>query len=123
MGQKFLHSIVPSDLRKLPRATLPNALERMLYAVGIVGDLQPSLAPRTEFSVVYGMFWIAFQFLGQSHFDNAQLAVPDNLGLAFHDPGLNATARGAQSANARLPNGDARNQVLFRNETNELRSS
>ena len=119
MSRKFLHGFVPTDLDKLPEAALPDAFERMFDAVGIEGDLQPCLASRAQLAVVNGVLRIAFQFLGQPHFHNAELTVPDNLGVAFHNANLKAATRGALGADGRLPNGHAGNQGLVGNKANK----
>ena len=66
------------------------------------------------------MLRIAFELFRQAHLDQAALAMTHDFGVALHHAHQQAAARGAQRADARLPGGDAGDQLFFRNETDEL---
>src|ERR1017187_3627997 len=95
----------------------------MRDAVGVICDLQSALAPRTQLSEADGVLRITCQFLGQPHFDDPQLAVPDNLSFAFHYTYLDSTACRAHRTNAWLPDGYTGYQIFFWYEANQLRRS
>ena len=90
----------------------------MLDAVRVKSDLQSGLAPRAQLSAIHGVFRITCQFLGQPHFDDPELPVPDNLSFAFHYTHLDSTACRAQRTNAWLPDGYTGHKILFGYEAN-----
>src|ERR1700753_3173100 len=66
------------------------------------------------------MLRIALKLLGQAHLDQATLAAAPALSSSLHHAHLQSTSRGAKRADARLDRGDARNQLFFRDEPNEV---
>src|SRR6185437_4582235 len=86
----------------------------------MIEHLQPSLAPRAQLARVNWILRAAFELFCQAHLDDATFAVAYHLGVALHHAHLKPASRRAQGADAGLPDGDARGQVLFRNETDEL---
>ena len=120
MRTQFLERIVPGDLLKLARAARAGALQRMRDAVGMVDHLKPGLAPRAQFAKIDGMLRIALELFRQAHLDEAGLAVAHDLGVALHHAHQQPATRRTQRADARLPSGDARNQLFLRNKADEL---
>src|SRR5262250_739098 len=51
LGCELLDGVVPTDLSKLPRSPRPDTRERPLQPIRVIGDLQPRLAARTQFSL------------------------------------------------------------------------
>ena len=103
-----------------PEPRWPVRCERRLDAVGMIGDLQRGLSAGTELALIDGVRGIAFDLFREAHFQDAELAVADDFGLALHDADQSAAAGGAESADARLPGGDSRQQILFGDEADEL---
>src|SRR5689334_13954964 len=120
MGGQIGKGIIPGDFLEIARAARPAALEGIGYAIRVVEHLKRSMAPGAEFSSVNGVIRIAFEFFCQPHLDQARAAVAHDFGITFHYADERAAAGRTQRANAWLPSGDAGNEVLVGNETNEL---
>src|SRR5213594_3537307 len=79
---------------------------------GLTADAEPALADRIG--------RIAFELPRKPHPHEAALTVALDLGVAFDHPHGDAAARPAQRTEAWLPFRDARNEILLRNESNQL---
>src|SRR5262249_39086613 len=85
----------------------------MANSIGVVRDLNCSLAARAELALIDWMLWIAFQLFCKPHFCDAEFPVADHFGIAFDHTKRKTAARGAEGANARFPNRDSRDKLLF----------
>ena len=120
MSREFLDRIVPTHLLELPRAPRGRTLQRIPQPVGVIGHLKPGLAARAELSLVNGVPGIAFQLLGEAHFKEPQLPAANNFSFTFHHAHQRAAARRTKGTDTRLPGRNARHQIFFWNEPDEL---
>src|SRR6185503_20575248 len=86
----------------------------------MVSDLDRRLAAGAESAAIHRMVRCAFQLLGRGNTDDARLAVANDVRVRVHDPDRQSAASLAQRADARLPDGDARNDVFVRDEADQL---
>ena len=112
--------LVPGDLLILSAAARPRALHRRRQPIGMVGDLQRRLPARAEFPAADRVFGVAFELLDQPHPDDAGLAAAKHLRIALDHARHHSAPGPAKRADARLPGRDAGNQILFRNEADDL---
>src|SRR5580698_1359585 len=120
MSTQLFEGIVPGYFLELAGAARAGALDGVGDAVRVVEHLQPRLAAYTKLAAVDGMLWIALKLFGQTHLDQALLAATHDFRFALHGPHQQAAPGGTQGADAGLPGRDARDQLFFRDETDEL---
>ncbi|MGB7436879.1 MAG: hypothetical protein WBW49_15810, partial [Candidatus Acidiferrum sp.] len=85
--------------------------------------LKACLTSCAQFSLAHRVFRITCQFLGQPHFDEPELAVPENFSLAFHHTHLDSAAGRAHRTNTWLPDCYPWHKIFFGYELDELHSS
>ena len=86
----------------------------------MIEHLKSGMTAGTKLAAVDGMIRIAFELFRQAHLDEARASVAHDFGVAFHYANERAAAGRTQSANARLPGGDAGNEIFIGYETDEL---
>ena len=86
----------------------------------MIEHLKSGMTAGTKLAAVDGMIRIAFELFRHAHLDEARASVAHDFGVAFHYPNEGAAAGRTQSANARLPGGDAGNEIFIGYETDEL---
>ena len=117
---QFLDRFIPRDVDELPAAPLARSLARLVETIGVIRDLQRRLAARAQLALADRILGVALEFLDQPHANHAGLAVAEHFRVAFHHARDHAAARVAQRAHARLPRRDAGDELLFRNEPDDL---
>src|SRR6185436_8975381 len=120
LAGQLLDRLVPRDVLELAAAALAGALARLADAIGVIGDLNRGLPARAELALADRIFRVAFELLREPHANHAGLAVSEHFRIAFHDARDHAAAGVAERADARLPRRDAGNQIVFRDEADDL---
>src|SRR5436305_435335 len=92
----------------------------MSNAIRVIGDFSGSLPARAQLALTDRMSGIAFELFRQSHFGDAGLTVANDFGVAFHHADGHAAAGGTKRADTWLPDGNAWNEPVFGNESNEV---
>src|SRR5688500_3669945 len=117
---QLLDRLVPRNVDVLAAAPLARSLARLVEAIGVIGDLDGSLPARAQLALADRILWIAFQLLRQSHANDAGLAVAEDFRVAFHHARDHTAAGAAQRTNARFPRRHARDEIVFRDEADDL---
>ena len=117
---ELLQGLVPRDLCELAAAAIPFPSHRRDDAIRVVRHLDGRLAADAQLSLAERMLRIAFELLDEPHANDAGLTVPEHLGLAVHHPRGDTASGGTERADTRLPDRDARRNLLVRHESDDL---
>ncbi len=119
LRQELRDRIVPGNRLELPGAARAGALQRLAEPIGMVGDLDARLAARAQAALADWMRGVPFQLLRHRHRHHAGLAVLGDVDLRGHHAGLDAAARLADRADAGLPVGHPRRDLVRRQEADQ----
>ena len=86
----------------------------------MIRDLNRGLSPGTEPAAADGVRGLVLELFSGLDHDHAGLPVSNGLEVRVHHANAHPAAGAAQGTDARLPDGDARQQVIVRHEANEL---
>src|SRR5262245_5518709 len=92
----------------------------MANAIGMVSDFGGCLTSRAKLPLIDWILWIAFQFFREAHFRHAARSIPEDFDITRHHAHAHAARSRTQRTNTRLPYGEARYEVLFRNVSDEV---